>query len=47
MNRNLLPDSHAATQSADIYNLGQLIGRAITGTMPQMQQLSPSGSAQC
>ena len=32
----LAQDAHAATQTADIYSLGQLIGWAITGTMPQI-----------
>ncbi|MFB7998772.1 protein kinase [Streptomyces sp. NPDC056002] len=32
----LSQDAHAATQTADIYSLGQLIGWALTGTMPQI-----------
>ncbi|MGV9565038.1 AbiJ-related protein [Streptomyces sp. NPDC003480] len=32
----LSQDAHAATQTADIYSLGQLIGWAVTGTMPQI-----------
>jgi len=32
----LSQDAHAADKTADIYSLGQLIGWAITGTMPQI-----------
>ncbi|MET9816281.1 MULTISPECIES: serine/threonine protein kinase [unclassified Streptomyces] len=32
----LAHDAHAATQAADIYSIGQLIGWAVTGDMPQI-----------
>ncbi|MFC7842762.1 protein kinase [Streptomyces sp. NPDC057382] len=32
----LAQDAHAATQAADIYSIGQLIGWAVTGDMPQI-----------